>query len=72
MNVCAVLCGGPEVAVLSNLVQVFGLLDSIKKILNEKRLQTDPSQEQDLNTLTSKWRCCTDDKLTNQQLFITV
>ncbi|KAL2080555.1 hypothetical protein ACEWY4_024348 [Coilia grayii] len=42
-----------EVAVLSNLVQVFGLLDSIKKILNEKRQQTDPSQEQDLNTLTS-------------------
>ncbi|XP_063048420.1 glucocorticoid modulatory element-binding protein 1, partial [Engraulis encrasicolus] len=41
-----------EVAVLSNLVQVFGLLDSIKKILNEKRLQTDPSQEQH-NTLTS-------------------
>ncbi|XP_042562213.1 glucocorticoid modulatory element-binding protein 1 isoform X2 [Clupea harengus] len=42
-----------EVAVLSNLVQVFGLLDSIKKILNEKRQQTDPSQEQDLHTLTS-------------------
>ncbi|XP_062384943.1 glucocorticoid modulatory element-binding protein 1 [Sardina pilchardus] len=42
-----------EVAVLSNLVQVFGLLDSIKKILSEKRLQTDPSQEQDLHTLTS-------------------
>ncbi|KAM4630559.1 glucocorticoid modulatory element-binding protein 1 isoform 2-T2 [Polymixia lowei] len=42
-----------EVAVLSNLAQVFGLLDSVKKILERKRQQTDPSQEQVLSTLTN-------------------
>ena len=52
---------------MSNLVQVFGLLDSIKKILNEKRQQTDPSQEQDLHTLTSKWRSwSSEEKQTNK------
>ncbi|KAM9307279.1 glucocorticoid modulatory element-binding protein 1 isoform 2-T4 [Pholidichthys leucotaenia] len=42
-----------EVAVLSNLAQVFGLLDSVKKILERRRQQTDPSQEQILSMLTS-------------------
>ncbi|KAK0133848.1 Glucocorticoid modulatory element-binding protein 1 [Merluccius polli] len=42
-----------EVAVLSNLAQVFGLLDSVKKILERKREQTDPSQEQVLSALTN-------------------
>ncbi|KAG7266733.1 hypothetical protein CRUP_022140 [Coryphaenoides rupestris] len=42
-----------EVAVLSNLAQVFGLLDSVKKILERKREQTDPSQEQVISALTS-------------------
>ncbi|XP_026156449.1 glucocorticoid modulatory element-binding protein 1 isoform X1 [Mastacembelus armatus] len=42
-----------EVAVLSNLAQVFGLLDSVKKVLEKRRQQTDPSQEQILNTLTN-------------------
>ncbi|XP_071357377.1 glucocorticoid modulatory element-binding protein 1 isoform X2 [Trachinotus anak] len=42
-----------EVAVLSNLAQVFGLLDSVKKILEKRRQQTDPSQEQVLSTLTN-------------------
>ncbi|KAG7245268.1 hypothetical protein INR49_023877 [Caranx melampygus] len=42
-----------EVAVLSNLAQVFGLLDSVKKILERRRQQTDPSQEQVLNTLSN-------------------
>ncbi|KAM3858402.1 glucocorticoid modulatory element-binding protein 1 [Diretmus argenteus] len=42
-----------EVAVLSNLAQVFGLLDSVKKILERRRQQTDPSQEQVLSTLTN-------------------
>uniref|UniRef100_A0A3Q3X1M5 SAND domain-containing protein n=1 Tax=Mola mola TaxID=94237 RepID=A0A3Q3X1M5_MOLML len=41
-----------EVAVLSNLAQVFGLLDSVKKILERRKQQTDPSQEQILSTLT--------------------
>uniref|UniRef100_A0A3B3V9S3 Glucocorticoid modulatory element binding protein 1 n=1 Tax=Poecilia latipinna TaxID=48699 RepID=A0A3B3V9S3_9TELE len=41
-----------EVAVLSNLAQVFGLLDSVKKILEKRKQQTDPSQEQILSTLT--------------------
>ncbi|KAK2830047.1 hypothetical protein Q5P01_017978 [Channa striata] len=40
-----------EVAVLSNLAQVFGLLNSVKKILEKRKQQTDPSQEQILNTL---------------------
>lgn len=43
-----------EVAVLSNLAQVFGLLDLVKKILERRRQQTDPSQEQVLNTLSSE------------------
>ncbi|XP_068188832.1 glucocorticoid modulatory element-binding protein 1 isoform X2 [Antennarius striatus] len=42
-----------EVAVLSNLAQVFGLLDSVKKILERKKQQTDPCQEDILNTLTN-------------------
>ncbi|KAK5855459.1 hypothetical protein PBY51_005560 [Eleginops maclovinus] len=42
-----------EVAVLSNLAQVFGLLDSVKKILETRRQQTDPSQEQILCTLSN-------------------
>ncbi|XP_056154685.1 glucocorticoid modulatory element-binding protein 1-like [Lampris incognitus] len=40
-----------EVAVLSNLAQVFGLLDSVKRILEKRKQQTDPSQEQVLSTL---------------------
>ncbi|KAL6100071.1 gmeb1 [Pungitius sinensis] len=42
-----------EVAVLSNLAQVFGLLDSVKKTLENRREQTDPSQEQILSTLSN-------------------
>ncbi|KAG9355540.1 hypothetical protein JZ751_000378, partial [Albula glossodonta] len=42
----------PDVAVLSNLGQVFGLLDSVKRVLDSRRSQTDPSQEQVLNALT--------------------
>ncbi|KAM8767868.1 glucocorticoid modulatory element-binding protein 1 isoform 3-T5 [Acanthopagrus schlegelii] len=42
-----------EVAVLSNLAQVFGLLDSVKKILERRRQQTDPCQEQILSTITN-------------------
>ncbi|XP_076865853.1 glucocorticoid modulatory element-binding protein 1 [Brachyhypopomus gauderio] len=42
-----------EVAVLSNLAQVFGLLDSIKRILCVRRQMTDPGQKQVLKTLTS-------------------
>ncbi|XP_034455593.1 glucocorticoid modulatory element-binding protein 1 isoform X1 [Hippoglossus hippoglossus] len=42
-----------EVAVLSNLAQVFGLLDSVKKILERRRQQTDPIQDQVLSTLSN-------------------
>ncbi|KAI5087157.1 glucocorticoid modulatory element-binding protein 1 [Silurus meridionalis] len=42
-----------EVAVLSNLTQVFGLLDSIKRILVVRRQMTDLGQKQVLRTLTS-------------------
>lgn len=42
-----------EVAVLSNLAQVFGLLDSVKKTLEKRKQQTDPSQEQILSTLSN-------------------
>ncbi|CDQ83467.1 unnamed protein product [Oncorhynchus mykiss] len=42
-----------EVAVLSNLAQVFGLLDSVKHILSVRREQTDPGEEQVLSTLTN-------------------
>ncbi|XP_072226438.1 glucocorticoid modulatory element-binding protein 1 isoform X2 [Leuresthes tenuis] len=42
-----------EVAVLSNLAQVFDLLDSVKKILERRRQQTDPSQEQILSSLAN-------------------
>ncbi|AWP04808.1 putative glucocorticoid modulatory element-binding protein 1-like [Scophthalmus maximus] len=42
-----------EVAVLSNLAQVFGLLDSVQRILERRRQQTDPDQEQILNTLSN-------------------
>lgn len=44
-----------EVAVLSNLAQVFGLLDSVQRILERRKQQTDPSQEQILSTLTSEY-----------------
>lgn len=44
-----------EAAVLSNLAQVFGLLDSVKKILERRRQQTDPNQGQVLSTLTSEY-----------------
>lgn len=45
-----------EVAVLSNLAQVFGLLDSVKKILERRKQQTDPSQEEILGALASEYR----------------
>lgn len=44
-----------EAAVLSNLAQVFGLLDLVKKILERRRQQTDPCQGQVLNTLNSEF-----------------
>ncbi|KAK9957113.1 hypothetical protein ABG768_011383 [Culter alburnus] len=42
-----------EIAVLSNLAQVFNLLDSIKQIVNVRRQMTDPEQTQVLRTLTT-------------------
>uniref|UniRef100_A0A672R4B7 Glucocorticoid modulatory element-binding protein 1-like n=1 Tax=Sinocyclocheilus grahami TaxID=75366 RepID=A0A672R4B7_SINGR len=42
-----------EIAVLSNLAQVFDLLDSIKQILNVRRQMTDPEQTQVLRALTA-------------------
>lgn len=42
-----------EVAVLSNLAQVFGLLDTVKSILERRREQTDPSQEEELQVLSN-------------------
>ncbi|KAA0710742.1 Glucocorticoid modulatory element-binding protein 1 [Triplophysa tibetana] len=42
-----------EIAVLSNLAQVFDLLDSIKQIVNVRRQITDPEQTQVLRTLTA-------------------
>ncbi|XP_072303490.1 glucocorticoid modulatory element-binding protein 1 isoform X1 [Eucyclogobius newberryi] len=42
-----------EVAVLSNLAQVFGLLDTVKKLLERRRGQTDPSQEDELRLLSN-------------------
>lgn len=43
-----------EIAVLSNLAQVFDLLDSIKQIVNVRRQITDPEQTQVLRTLTGE------------------
>ncbi|CAG5884230.1 glucocorticoid modulatory element-binding protein 1 isoform 2-T3 [Menidia menidia] len=40
-----------EVAVLSNIAQVFSLLDSVKKILERRRQLTDPSQEEILSMI---------------------
>lgn len=45
-----------EIAVLSNLAQVFDLLDSIKQIVNVRRQITDPEQTQVLRTLTGESR----------------
>ncbi|XP_057210205.1 glucocorticoid modulatory element-binding protein 1 isoform X2 [Triplophysa rosa] len=42
-----------EIAVLSNLAQVFDLLDSIKQIVNVRRQITDPEQTQVLRALTA-------------------
>lgn len=42
-----------EVAVLSNLAQVFGLLDTVKSILERRREQTDPTQEEELRVLSN-------------------
>ncbi|XP_061702584.1 glucocorticoid modulatory element-binding protein 1 isoform X2 [Syngnathoides biaculeatus] len=47
----SVVLQNTEVAVLSNLGQVFGLLNSVKKMLIKRRQQTDPSQEQILSIL---------------------
>lgn len=43
-------------AVLSNLAQVFDLLDVVKKIVERRKQQMDPSQEQVLGMLTSEYR----------------
>uniref|UniRef100_A0A3B4BN61 SAND domain-containing protein n=1 Tax=Periophthalmus magnuspinnatus TaxID=409849 RepID=A0A3B4BN61_9GOBI len=43
----------PGVAVLSNLAQVFGLLDTVKRILERRREQIDPSQEEALQVLSN-------------------
>lgn len=42
-----------EVAVLSNLAQVFGLLDTVKSILERRREQMDPNQEEELRVLSN-------------------
>ncbi|CAI5689918.1 glucocorticoid modulatory element-binding protein 1 isoform X2 [Oreochromis niloticus] len=42
-----------EVAVLSNLAQVFDLLDVVKKIVERRKQQTDPGQEQVLSMLNN-------------------
>ncbi|XP_061764355.1 glucocorticoid modulatory element-binding protein 1 isoform X1 [Nerophis ophidion] len=42
-----------EIAVLSNLGQVFGLLDTVKKMLEKRRQQTDPNQEHILSVLSN-------------------
>nr|XP_057902757.1 glucocorticoid modulatory element-binding protein 1 isoform X2 [Doryrhamphus excisus] len=42
-----------DIAVLSNLGQVFGLLDTVKKMLEKRRQQTDPNQEQILSILSN-------------------
>ncbi|KAL3983480.1 carbonic anhydrase 4 [Sarotherodon galilaeus] len=42
-----------EVAVLSNLAQVFDLLDMVKKIVERRKQQTDPGQEQVLSMLNN-------------------
>ncbi|XP_077403996.1 glucocorticoid modulatory element-binding protein 1 isoform X4 [Vanacampus margaritifer] len=47
----SVVLQNTEVAVLSNLGQVFGLLNSVKKMLVKRRQQTDPSQEEILRIL---------------------
>lgn len=44
----------PEVAVLSNLAKVFGLLDSVKKALERRKQLTDSSQQQIFSTLSSE------------------
>ncbi|XP_051927073.1 glucocorticoid modulatory element-binding protein 1 isoform X3 [Hippocampus zosterae] len=47
----SVVLQNTEVAVLSNLGQVFGLLNTVKKMLVKKRQETDPSQAQILQIL---------------------
>ncbi|KAK1153136.1 glucocorticoid modulatory element-binding protein 1-like [Acipenser oxyrinchus oxyrinchus] len=42
----------PDAAVLNNLAQMFGLLDTVKTALDNRRSQTDQSQEQIHSTLT--------------------
>ncbi|XP_058853638.1 glucocorticoid modulatory element-binding protein 1-like isoform X2 [Acipenser ruthenus] len=42
----------PDAAVLNNLAQIFGLLDTVKTTLDNRRSQTDQSQEQIHSTLT--------------------
>lgn len=42
-----------EVAVLSNLAQVFNLLDTVKRILEQRRQQTDPNHEDVLRVINS-------------------
>ncbi|KAK6474165.1 glucocorticoid modulatory element-binding protein 1-like [Huso huso] len=44
----------PDAAVLNNLAQIFGLLDTVKTALDNRRSQTDQSQEQIHSTLTGK------------------
>ncbi|XP_041090040.1 glucocorticoid modulatory element-binding protein 1 isoform X1 [Polyodon spathula] len=41
----------PDAAVLNNLAQMFGLLDTVKRALDNRRSQTDQSQEQIHSTL---------------------
>lgn len=41
---------------LSNLAQVFGLLDSVKTLVEKRKQEADPGQEQLLSTLASRWR----------------
>lgn len=39
---------------LSNLAQVFGLLDAVKRTVERRKQQAEPSQEQLLSTLSSE------------------
>ncbi|XP_036395119.1 glucocorticoid modulatory element-binding protein 1-like isoform X2 [Megalops cyprinoides] len=43
----------PDAAVLNNLAQMFGLLDSVKRALENRRSQTDDSQEEVHSTLSN-------------------
>lgn len=53
VNICE--CLPVDAAVLNNVAHTFGLMDTVKRVLDNRKSQTDQGEEQFLNTLAGNF-----------------